>query len=1020
MAGIHLNIAPGAFVAIQLLQHAPPKKLWHDDRHHSQLQEVVSHKSLMTLYLSGTNGHIMLKTSQSTSSPSNSRRSVWVGVEVKLPVVQFNMVALVPKTHGCSALPGLVKGQQQLEFSLEPLCDPDHLCYEVQDLLEAGLKEAWLSVPATVVTSRVERKGVVLWEEVVEGGAGPDSEATETAANSVGVRLSITSLWSQLAAPQSGVARPSSGGLDLLVAMEAVEVWQERLPRLVKCVEELIQSKADRERQVLLALVTFATKVMCVSKSFSPVLHESSVKFRRSVWFSCLQHLWNSLCFFTEISVPTDQSLHINQLVLAAMLTLAAKIFPQKRTEAAEDLVLSQRVTTPTRPSSRSNLAPICNTGYVSVSPSPSDLAVPNRLYGSDLDEDVDVSQIFSQVSTDTLKLLKESLQPFFSSAGVSSETGPLSLNNRLTLDFTLELREATVFVLEYLATPPGSTYLHTRSMAATPALFLGDLVFLGSVEHKKELENAVSQTSLLSRPSQTSSTKMGVVSNCCASLDDVHIVVNAPLLKLLNHVTCTGKLRRTIHKHSKLRAADNLSTPRPPPSTSPSKQHNHFTLPTSAGGHVTRFAENALREISSLESHMSPEGSNPGTIFRLVAHPSSPRVVDGDAPKPPQDHTLSAPCLPASLLDSSVGLPQSSHHSHYSSSVISSDEETGRGAYPRHKDNSITVEEGTSPEDPPSTMDTCGDTTDSPHIVSSDNEESQSRSGSRTLRPLVPIATSHRPGVPVSEAAGAKDQTAAVSGGKGMAEGRSGLFLPQENLLFSVFALLKCRQVSCEVQIETTRACLTFLAISGSLDTRSCDFQRDSAHKDPTQQQLLSEVLPTYLSMAATLKKTVLRVSDRGLPECDLLHLDLLPMYTSVAVSNHLPHPPSYRCLLKLTALNLELRQSAVKVHKRFQQLMPSFTNIYHDIFGKEVMPVQEFNAPVPSAPGISVDSLLKLPVKLPVGLVHLSLEKTTVFVAPLPSLVVTYNVRSSCCLYVLLFINCSDRNPTSCPVSV
>jgi len=141
VGGVHFKMAPGAFVAMQLLQHAPPKKLWYSDYHRNQLQEIISHKSLMTLYLSGTSGHIMLKTSQRSSSPSNSSSSssMCVGVEVKFPVVQLNLVALVPTTHGCSALPGLVKGQQQLEFSLEPVYEP---CYEVLDLMEAGLKEA--------------------------------------------------------------------------------------------------------------------------------------------------------------------------------------------------------------------------------------------------------------------------------------------------------------------------------------------------------------------------------------------------------------------------------------------------------------------------------------------------------------------------------------------------------------------------------------------------------------------------------------------------------------------------------------------------------------------------------------------------------------------------------------------------------------------------------------------------------------------------------------------------------------
>jgi len=83
--------------------------------------------------------------------------------------------------------------------------------------------------------------------------------------------------------------------------------------------------------------------------------------------------------------------------------------------------------------------------------------------------------------------------------------------------------------------------------------------------------------------------------------------------------------------------------------------------------------------------------------------------------------------------------------------------------------------------------------------------------------------------------------------------------------------------------------------------------------------------------------------------------------------------------------------------MHKRFQHLMPAFTKIYNAIFapnpGGAIDPGIFQQSKPPSTPMVSMAEV-KMPAKLPQGFVHLSLDKATMLMAPLPSLSVTYSV--------------------------
>lgn len=1016
LLGVHLNMwETSAFVAVQLLQHAPPRKVTSVDHFPGVLEEVIPHKSLLTVYLSGVSADVLLYTFSEMHgiAPATSRvSSVKVAAKLNLPVAQVNLCALVSAAaNSCSALPGLVPAQQQLNFSLllpSKIVQPEFvLC----DLLEAGIKDSNLSVAASIVTSKLDTEAVLSWEHIKKGGsdvsldghAATRCDSGEGKNNELMVDMSVPLLWSQLAAPQCGLAQLSSGGLDLLIVCEAVCAWEDKVRTLCQSLTALLQSKAQRDKQVLLTMISIAAKSQSLSKPFNPVLCELAAAYRRTVWFSCSQQLWNSLCFFSEVSVPSHgETDTFDAMLVAAMLALVSRLHCLRGQVGGEELFVPQRLTTPVKDLDQTSVGTV---GYVSISPSPSDMAMPNKLYGADFDEDMDMSRVFGQVDHKTLVLLRECLLPMFSAAGVSLKQHlmePSLFKAKLSLEFTLEMREATLFVLDYLPPSSDSSYLHTQSTATTPALFLEQLELRGSMEHSTEQEPGKTpshQLPLLPGPVVAPPAKVGVLSNCCAAVETVYVVVNAPLLKLAKHISITGKLRRKLRKQAKLNSLDDLLTPRPAATPSVSlSAPPPCTVAAVEVGHVARFASSAVKEISAFEVRFIP----PIVVTNTTSNGSSPashghiRLVNyADSPRPPKT-LITAPNPVSShshlvALDNSIVQGETLDRAFHSSSSLSSE---GVCHHTNKETITLDMDDGTSPEDLPSTMDTCGeDTTDSLHVISSDNNElraSEELSEHKTHTSSSSPSTVRSAKVPLQDLA----QSPAAE-----------LYLPQNDLLFSVFGLLKCRQVQCELQVETTKACLELVGISASVDTRNSATPNTvppvSAPTVPSPDlSLLSEVLPTYLSVAATLKKTLLRVNDRGLPENDLLQLVLLPMYVSIGINNCRPAIPTYRCLLKLTSLNMDIKQSAVKVHKRFEQLMPAFTRIYNDIFGQpeiEVVDESKFDAAATaSTQTFSMESVVRLPSKMPLGFIHFSLDKTVVFVAPLPSLTLTYIVSS------------------------
>ena len=997
---LHLNLsmATGSFLTFQFLQSSPPVSVGSPAGCPPRLTEILAHRSLLTLYASGVELHLLVRSSgevvQATQDQALPTRinSLKLSAEVKCPVVQANVSALVNAELDVAKLPGLVPGQQQLDFSLTaPPTSVGAARVVVCDLLEAGVKDASLSFATSVLHSETSSDPILTWESL-QTAAPRDPQASASAKgedmkkNRMYMNCQVPVLWGQLASPPCGLPDPMAGGLDILLLQDAVKAWQVPVHSLKEKVMAMLCNKEKRDKQVMLTLVSNAIQnPALLDKTFNPVLAELSIQYRDSVVYCCLYQTWRALPVFSEIHVPTistslEGRKEADNQLMALILALATRI------QFVAEEPVCVKPSSPVPPAKDADQSSVGTGGYISISPSPSDMALPNRLYANKmfLEREPDLS-MFSQLDYETLSVLRESLAPLFSAVGVAMEPQSSLNKAEFVVDFDLQLREATLFVLDHIADE--SMMSSTPAYSTTPVLLAEQLFINGSIKHSSVQEAAacVEQRPLLLSPPATSeltSSQYTVLSNSCASLHTIHMIVTAPLLKLAKHVSTTGKMRRKAMRQAQLNRLDEMETPCPPVLT--------VEGVASDGGYVGRLASSVVTHLTSLQ-----EGDPlPHNIVVFGATPRSTpsniRLVDyADSPTPTRHKTLSLPAATGATKGSLLSVPVASPPV-LSAQYSSSEEEVPHAAVEMED-----VPGGTSPEDVLSTMDTCGeDTTDSQHVISSDNEG-------------ISFLSSHKPS---SQQSPGMQSPLPTETAEHMSVLR-GLSLPESQLQFSVFGMLKLHAFKCELQVESTRAVLELLGISAAVDTRNSSTSQPVSAPLP----LLSEVLPTYVSVAAILEKSVIRVNDRGLPESDILLVTALPIYTSTGISNYPPLSPNYRCLLKLISLQIDIKQSAIKIHKRFQQLMPAFTKIYHDIFGNEAKVVSESSfatsTPTPTVqPVLSVESVFKWPAKLPQGFVDFSLDKTVVYVAPLPSLSVTYTVSlfppSDLCVCVYLCV--------------
>ena len=162
-----------------------------------------------------------------------------VSADVKLPIVQLAVCALVPEEGEerakRSTLPSLSQAQSQLNFQLSNLPPITAEGGEARSaavcvLLEAGIRESTATCLAEIVHSELSEEIVLTWRNVQgyqlqDVRKRPTSEDCQEKKNRVVFSASLPLFWSQLASPRTGIASSSTGGIDMLILVEAMESW---------------------------------------------------------------------------------------------------------------------------------------------------------------------------------------------------------------------------------------------------------------------------------------------------------------------------------------------------------------------------------------------------------------------------------------------------------------------------------------------------------------------------------------------------------------------------------------------------------------------------------------------------------------------------------------------------------------------------------------------------------------------------------------------------------------------------
>ena len=299
-------MAPNSFAAVQLLQ-APQTSLvvppFAKPAHPSSLKQIVPHSSLVTLYLSGLSCRALVviasELQQPTQDGNNTKdrfnlpphqettsvdkldpgrpksrtllNSFKVSANVNCPVFQIAVCALVPVSGEDAAsqdtLPGLSATQSQLNFQFSA---PDSMGdggkkdtkeVTVHNLLELGIRDATVMCVAKIIHSEISEEAILTWTNVQgyhisDPTSRPKSDDFETKNNKVVVKASLPSLWSQLAAPHTGIPNHSTGGLDILTLSEAIDVWKPGVEGVIDSVKLVLKGKTAREKRVILTLLS--------------------------------------------------------------------------------------------------------------------------------------------------------------------------------------------------------------------------------------------------------------------------------------------------------------------------------------------------------------------------------------------------------------------------------------------------------------------------------------------------------------------------------------------------------------------------------------------------------------------------------------------------------------------------------------------------------------------------------------------------------------------------------------------
>lgn len=526
-------------------------------------------------------------------------------------------------------------------------------------------------------------------------------------------------------------------------------------------------------------------------------------------------------------------------------------------------------------------------------------------------------------MSFSDLVVIRESLLPLLRAIGIPTAPQLRALchnQHQLHVDCSVQLREGTVFVLEPLSSRSLPTLRvehaairgHLQATWATPAAQLPNLCLLSTSK-----ENTPSHHNF----------KRNVNGHFSANVGILSIGITVPLMKLFRHLIETSKILAKNKNPAKPTTLFTVAdTNVPVIESSFCQPSNMWQFVQELVGQLTVLQKEALQtNARPTEGNVSAAVPSRVSLSRPSsagsAHSRSIRSVIADYSCSPRNITAHHSSPPAV---SSV--PHNNTFSHDSS--------TSEVAIQMEQ---VDAPLATSPASQ-SPMDTSGG-----DFVSSDEMQLLHRASSSILAPTTSL-----------------DANVASQTPEWLTDTlplQQTLDTPPSQLSHSIFGLLRLDSFSITLQVETSTTSLRLagettittillitiyliiIGITGSFDSR--------------QLATCSDSLPAYLSVIATITTTQLGISDRALTErcaaishvlnfeyctcvsSEMLRLVFQPIHCSVGLSNSCLLPKAtYRCLLKMQGSKLVVKQPPVLVHKRFQQLLPTFTQIYQDVF--------------------------------------------------------------------------------------
>ena len=564
----------------------------------------------------------------------------------------------------------------------------------------------------------------------------------------------------------------------------------------------------------------------------NPLLDEQSLQLRQSVVYAVILQMWRSLAFNSDnfssipnnISIPDTVGADMKAEVIASSLALAIKVWNQQQHQQLQLALHRQQQHAGRNPSpeatsfnhTRDGLEN--SIGYVSISPSPSELAMPNALFEQQEETQVDINAMVRQVDFDSHLLLREALLPLFSAAGIkvpSQIKVTCHNSSELNVEYNFSLNKGEVIVTDNSTS--GSTL---RSLSQPPKsdsmLFLQQVCASGSLKYLvKSKSSQLQNTSYIvttNPPTDTSNVRQqrsNITSKFSVRLDTVEVDITFPLMMLCRHSSLSFRYWVTQRRLARSQASkvDKQAVAVNGMSGQGTAMEGIEETDQPEVGTAWAMSRSLVEWFLSMERERNPppfiselsRGSEPSRVTASSTPQEKHRVIDYIS-KHSHDHTLSVKDTQAQL-SSGQSL----------NSLTSGDHQNLPGEV------SIKIEPSSVPSRFYSPLhggaDAGDDTTDSPQIFSSDND-TPVQSSLATYNVPSRLNGSHGKGLKLETATQLHPHLETPNL-------REGLSVVEEKLQFSVFGLVKISTIKVKSQLETLVTVFEVQGVTGAVDCR-------------------------------------------------------------------------------------------------------------------------------------------------------------------------------------------------------